>query len=265
ELFTHVLDYVDDYWHDGLSAGEDKYIEEHCQRCPICKVALDEAEKRHTAFQAVPASEGSEQLVQKTLARVTDLDARQQRRRRLLRRAILPAVAACVALLGIVHIYFLNLSPSPYDLTLLGQAQLFAGSDGSLRVRVLHHERGQGVNDVPVNIDLLDPKTDQVVHLASFNTDDQGTGRPRFKLPDWPDGEYQLRAAARPGGTETIPRTIKLVRAWKLMLTSDRPVYQPGQDIHVRSLALRRLSMAPVAGQEAVFSISDPKGNVIFK
>jgi hypothetical protein len=265
DQFTHILDYVDDYWHDVLSTGEDKYIEEHCQRCPICKVALDEAEKRHTAFQSVPASEGSEQLVQQTLGKVAEVDARQQRRRRILRRAVLPAAAACVAILAIVHIYFLNLAPSPYDLTLLGQAQLFAGSDGSLRVRVLHHERGQGVKDVPVAIDLLDPKTDQVVHLASFNTDDEGTGRPRFKLPDWPDGDYQLRVTARPGGAQTITRTVKLVRAWKLMLTSDRPVYQPGQDIHVRSLALRRLSMVPVAGQEAVFSISDPKGNVIFK
>src|SRR5712692_8791482 len=113
ETFSHVLDYVDDYWHDVLSAGEDRYIEEHCERCPICKVALDEAEKRHGAFQNVPASEASEQLIQKTLTKVVDTDARQQRRRRLLRRAIVPGLVACVAILGIVHIYFLNLSPSP--------------------------------------------------------------------------------------------------------------------------------------------------------
>src|SRR6516164_3688973 len=253
--FTHILDYVDDYWHDVLTPGEDKYIEEHCLRCPICKVALEEAEKRHAAFQSVPTSEVSEQLIQKAIASVTDLDARQQHRRRVLRRAILPAVAACVALLGMVHLYFLNLSPSPYDLTLRGQAQLFAGSDGSLRVRVVHHEQGQGVKDVPIAIDLVDPKADQVVHLTSFKTDEEGTGRPRFKLPDWPDGDYQLRVTARVGGTQSITRTIKLRRAWKLMLTSDRPVYQPGQDIHVRSLALRRLSMTPVAGQEAILSI----------
>ncbi|HMF16829.1 MAG TPA: MG2 domain-containing protein, partial [Gemmataceae bacterium] len=265
ESFTHILDYVDDYWHDVLSPGEDKYIEEHCLRCPICKVALEEAEKRHAAFQSVPTSEASEELIQKTITGVTDLDARQQRRRRVLRRSVLPAVAACVVLLGMVHLYFLNLSPSPYDLTLRGQAQLVAGSDGSLRVRVVHHEQGQGVKDVPVSIDLVDPKADQVVHLTSFKTDEEGTGRPRFKLPDWPDGDYQLRVTARVGGTQAITRTIKLRRAWKLMLTSDRPVYQPGQDIHVRSLALRRLSMTPVAGQEAILSISDPKGNVIFK
>ena len=49
------------------------------------------------------------------------------------------------------------------------------------------------------------------------------------------------------------------------MLTSDKPVYQPGEVIHVRSLALARPQTKPVAGQEAVFSVTDPKGNVIFR
>ncbi len=31
--------------------------------------------------------------------------------------------------------------------------------------------------------------------LAEFSTDEQGGGNPRFDLPDWADGDYQLRGA----------------------------------------------------------------------
>ena len=87
-----------------------------------------------------------------------------------------------------------------------------------------------------------------------------------MQMPDWSPGRYKLRVTARPAGhTESIEQTVTLRRSWQLMLTSDKPVYQPGQVIHVRSLALARPQAKPVAGQEAVYSVTDPKGNVIFR
>src|SRR5262249_4216173 len=87
-----------------------------------------------------------------------------------------------------------------------------------------------------------------------------------FQLPDWPDGAYQLRVVAHPDGKpETVTHEVRLKRSWKLMLSSDKPVYQPGQEIHVRALALRRPDLKPVAGHTAAFSIIDPKGNIISK
>jgi hypothetical protein len=35
--------------------------------------------------------------------------------------------------------------------------------------------------------------------------------------------------------------------------------------IHVRSLALRKPNLKPVAGEQVVFTVADPKGNVLFK
>ena len=58
---------------------------------------------------------------------------------------------------------------------------------------------------------------------------------------------------------------MKLKRSWQLMLTSDKPVYQPGQVIRLRSLALARPELKPVAGHAVAYAIRDPKGNVIFR
>jgi hypothetical protein len=59
ERFDHVLEYVDDYWHDVLTGAQDAAVESHCERCPICKAALAEAEKRHAALTNVTAGVGA--------------------------------------------------------------------------------------------------------------------------------------------------------------------------------------------------------------
>jgi alpha-2-macroglobulin-like protein len=49
------------------------------------------------------------------------------------------------------------------------------------------------------------------------------------------------------------------------MVSTDKPVYQPGQTIHVRSLALQRPDLRAAGRQSVEFTVTDPKGNVIFK
>ena len=101
------------------------------------------------------------------------------------------------------------------------------------------------------------------LELVSLTTDQQGTAGPKFTLPDWKDGKYTLRVVARTDGAdERLSRTVELRRDWKLMLSTDKPVYQPGQTIRLRSLALRRPDLKPVTGQEMTFAITDPKQGI---
>ena len=46
----HVVNFVDDYLHEVLPSQDAKYVEQHCEECPICRVALEEAEKRLSAM-----------------------------------------------------------------------------------------------------------------------------------------------------------------------------------------------------------------------
>ncbi|TVS14396.1 MAG: hypothetical protein EA424_19565, partial [Planctomycetaceae bacterium] len=79
-------------------------------------------------------------------------------------------------------------------------------------------------------------------------------------------GRYELRVVAQPHRTpEALTRTVHLRRDWRLMVSTDKPVYQPGQTIHIRALALQRPDLKPLAGNAVVFTVTDPKGNVIFK
>jgi len=260
----HVLEYVDAYLHEVLSPLDAEIVEQHCDRCPVCKVALDEARKRFAALATVPTVEAPERLVRATIERITIEGPRRERFRRRAVWGALSALAASVLLLVGLNIHYSYLVPSPYEVVVLGQNQMLAAANASLRIRVIDHFTGAAIANVPVEVELRGK--DRSVKLAQFKTDAAGTGAPSFTLPDWPDGDYELHVVAQTEGRpEVLTQPIKFKRSWKLMLSSDKPVYQPGQEIHVRSLALRKPDLRPVANQDATFSISDPKGNVIFK
>jgi hypothetical protein len=260
----HVVAFVDDYLHDVLEPYDAAYVERHCEECRICKPALEEARKRLAALQTLPAIEPSQQLIQATLQRIDTQDRRTRKIRRWFLAASLPALAASALFIGIMHLYYAHMSPTPYDLRILGQNRLISGSMASVRIRLMDRSKNAPMSGVPVDVELTGGGLS--AQLASFVTNAEGTGEPRFQLPEWADGDYKLHIKARPGkDVEEITETVQLRRSWKLMLSSDKPVYQPGQTILIRSLALRRADLKPVAGQEVTFSITDPKGNVIFK
>src|SRR5262249_44222300 len=208
--YVHLLDSVDGYLTGALHGREAAYVEQHCESCRICKVALEEARKGFAALETVPACEASEQLVQATLK---NIDVQEQKRKRLRKRvfwAVLPATAAAALIIGAFHLYYLNLKPTPYDLQVLGQRQLLADSIASLRVRLIARNTGAALAGVPVRIRFRgktpankEPRVSE--ELVSFDPDAQGTGHPRFRVPAWADGDCELVITATPGGqTETI-------------------------------------------------------------
>ncbi|MHC4405952.1 MAG: MG2 domain-containing protein, partial [Planctomycetota bacterium] len=262
----NILDYVDDYVHGALSPKDAKIVERYCETTRVGKVALEEARRRFEAMKMVPPSEASEQLIQDALAGIAAKQARRRRFRRIYGRTATCAVVLAASIIAAVNLYYYWMTPSSYDVRLLGQNELLADSGASLRVAVFDHPSGKAVAGVPVEVALVDPSADREVELATFTTDDRGAASPRLEIPDWADGRYELRVRAWPGGSdEVLRRPIQLKREWRLMLSTDKPVYQPGQTIHLRSLALKKPDLKPVTAQQVTFSITDPKGNVIFR
>ncbi|MCU0875764.1 MAG: MG2 domain-containing protein, partial [Pirellulaceae bacterium] len=258
----HVVDYVDAYLHEALTLGEMAYVREHCDKCQICRLALEEAKRRFQAVQSLPPVEATESLIQIAEQRI----ARHRRIRRRTVTAVWSAIAASVLIAAGMHLYYATLAPSPYDLRILGQAEWMADSRASLRVVLWDRRRDAPVVDVPVKVDLAAKNSGTVVHLASFTTNRFGSGAPVFRLPDQAGQEYELRVRADVGVFgETLTRSVKLKRSWQVMLSTDKPVYQPGQTIRLRCLALAQGDHKPVAGREVLFSAKDPKGNVIFR
>jgi alpha-2-macroglobulin-like protein len=261
----HASEAVDAYLHDLLTPEEARRVERHCAECPDCAKALADARRRLRALQALPPVEASERLIERTERRLRVPDQPGWLKRFRGARAVVAAAVVIVAATAALHAHYLMMAPTPYDLSVFGQNRLLADTDASLRIIVANTTTGAGLAGVPVEIRLAAKNSGETVTLAHFETNALGTGSPSFHLPDWKDGECELHVSARPGNDlEEIHRVITLKRSWQVQVATDRPVYQPGQTLLFRSLALRQPDLRPANGENAVFTISDPKGNKIF-
>lgn len=270
-IHNNIEQYADQLVHDLLSHQQQQEVLDHCDQCPHCREQLNRAHRRLAAFRQVELDEVSEELLQRTFessTQVTERDEQKTHKKKVpnqtrftIEKTIWKVVAAAALLLIGLSCYW-NLAPKPsLNLMVFGQDQLFIDSDGSLRVVL--QDRIRPVSGRRINVDLEDETGARNIRLASFETNDRGTGAPKFQLPDWPVGEYQLKVTLQGSDKDVISRRVKLKRNWHLMLSSDKPVYQPGQTIHLRSLARKRSGSTPVAGKELTFRVLDPKGNLI--
>ncbi|MCP4641130.1 MAG: hypothetical protein GY851_11880, partial [bacterium] len=142
---------------------------------------------------------------------------------------------------------------------------LLAGSDASVRVVALNHATGKPVKGATVAIALV--QGEEVTSLYKGRTNGKGTLDAAFAVPDMDEAKAQLRVKvshARLGKDEaTVPVTVQ--RRAKLLLNTDKPMYQPGQQIQMRALCLGVGSLKPEAGKDLIFEVMDSKGNKVFK
>src|SRR5262249_34331502 len=94
-----------------------------------------------------------------------------------------------------------------------------------------------------------------------------GVATVQLKLPaDLPAGPYKMEVATRSAlGEEKLEREVKVKTAPKVLLVTDKPLYQPGQVMHIRALALHSFDLTPVPPSPLTFEVEDAKGNKVFK
>ena len=258
---------ADDYVFGLLSPEEAAMFEDRCEKDESLRRALDDAQKRKTALEAAPPVEASEKLVRDTMANIESSISRCASVWKVYSRTVLALAAAAACIIAIANFYYYNLKPSPWDVRILGQNEYLSGASSVLRVAVFNQDTGEQRGIGPGVVALVNHETGEERELGMIDLLVQKGAQ--ITLPDWESGDYELRVKAHVRGMQSEPevltQTIRLTRSWKLMLSSDKPIYQPGQTIHLRSLALRKPDLKPVSGEEVTFTITDPKGNMIFK
>jgi hypothetical protein len=82
-----------------------------------------------------------------------------------------------------------------------------------------------------------------------------------MKLPEIPDGDYQLRATVDSGfETVEVDAPLPLYAPALVHLMTDRPLYKPGQEVLLRAAVLRRTDSTPIGGRPGVWTIRAPDG-----
>jgi len=148
---------------------------------------------------------------------------------------------------------------------LVAYRDLMAGSVGSLRLAALDHATQEPVAGADVAIRLVSEGRERP--LLEGRTGADGSLDAQFRVPDDIEGKAELHITVAAGqlGEDSIVQPVTIKRKWKILLTTDKPLYQPGQCIQVRSLALAAADLKPASDASLVFEIMDPKGNKVFK
>ncbi|MEW6733528.1 MAG: hypothetical protein AB1489_19525, partial [Acidobacteriota bacterium] len=135
---------------------------------------------------------------------------------------------------------------------LIGQHEIISGSTSSLRLLVLDGKTGVAVSNGSVQLTLGNTKEDSVNAQAVINR--HGTADLRLTVPADLFGEENLQIYVRtPIGECSFTEKVTVAHRYKMLLTMDKPVYQPCHLIYIRSLVLDQFSRAAVAQQHITF------------
>jgi len=202
---------------------------------------------------------------------MTDLAATPTRPARAGRRWLVPAAIVLVVLLaigGFVALRLIDTLPERVDdqqTVLLMPGQLAPGSTAALRVIVQDYAAGRPVAGADVAVSLQPPEG-RAIALYSGKTDATGSLPVVFTVPaDAPANARIVVDTSSPSGRDHVEQEVTIIREWRLLLSTDKPLYQPGQTIHMRALALSTLDMTAAAGATVDFLVEDARGNKVYR
>ncbi len=147
----------------------------------------------------------------------------------------------------------------------LAQKSYIAGGPAAIRVIATDSKDDAILNSGSVHIELLIPDH-PARPLFSGHLNHRGTTEAQFRFPAGLIGEYQLRYLVEtPIGSSESTENVQLQDKLSILLTTEKPIYQPGQTIHVRALALDRADHNAAASRRLTFEVEDSRGNKVFK
>jgi hypothetical protein len=180
-------------------------------------------------------------------------------------RTAIAILALAIIFLAAYSIFIAVHEPDSQETVILGQTQMAAGSPTAFRLLVRNRSSGQPIKGARVHASLIS-KSQKTIPLGDLRTDAVGSFDGSLNIPDLPPGNFQLVVdVTSPLGRDHIIRKVEIVRPAHLFLSRDKPIYQPGQTIHLRSLMLNARNGNPFTNEQITFEVSDSNGNKVFK
>ncbi|HSP64282.1 MAG TPA: MG2 domain-containing protein, partial [Pyrinomonadaceae bacterium] len=161
-----------------------------------------------------------------------------------------------------------EITPDIFALSVATPGKAQEGSTYRLRVQAAHPMTSRpvaGVNiDAQIKFDGYDH--DDIVLKQSARSDASGFATLDFQIPRGvKDDEGDIKVTGRRGLlTESAESEVNIDRNAQVMVSTDKPLYQPGQTLHTRVLVFDA-SRHALADQKATLKISDPESTMAFR
>lgn len=170
------------------------------------------------------------------------------------------------ALEGIVSVS--EAAPDLFELSVVSAPAARAGSHYGARARTANPVTQRPIKGVAVEATLTFAADKKTVLKASGTTDVDGFVTLDFDLPralrTLDDDEAELVVTARRGPlVERAQTNVSVEETPRVLLTTDKPLYQPGQTVHMRALVFDQSGHA-LAGETVTFKVNDQEESAAF-
>ncbi|MGB8644219.1 MAG: MG2 domain-containing protein [Anaerolineae bacterium] len=176
---------------------------------------------------------------------------------------------ALIAVMGWQVYRALNYSKLTVDTQqtfVVGPSQFEPDAASGVRVVVINQRDGQPIANANVIVRMAPRNGGAAQTLYSGKTDVYGTAPISFTLPaNTPRDQVLIIETDSSVGRDQLQSPVTVQRSYKVLVTSDKPLYQPGQTMHLRALALSALNRLPAKNTTLDFLVEDPKGNKVLR
>ncbi|MBN1771344.1 MAG: hypothetical protein JXB32_08795 [Deltaproteobacteria bacterium] len=150
----------------------------------------------------------------------------------------------------------------------LGPDRLFADETAHFRLAALDAADGRPLEGAEGEVFL--ETTDAEGEVARTQvwagaTDAFGLANVEFLTPPVAGSAALLFRLHHASGATESRHSVTVQRSHRILLTTDKPLYQPGQTMHLRALATRLPHGLPSAGEDVTLEVQDGKGNKVFR
>jgi uncharacterized protein YfaS (alpha-2-macroglobulin family) len=146
----------------------------------------------------------------------------------------------------------------------MAQRSYLSGADAAVRL-IVSDPNHQPLPGGSVRIELAGGQN-QPRTLFNGKLNARGTTQAQFRFPDGLTGLYSMRYVVdTPIGSTEYQENVLIEDKASILLTTEKPIYQPGQTMHVRALALDRANHQAAADRNLTFEVEDSRGNKVFK
>lgn len=191
-------------------------------------------------------------------------------------------IAGCASFFGCWGLYFSTgawMSECPSGqirpTVTLSAERLRRGQDGHVTVSVTGHYTREKADEtrtvalprfsVELSLVAANEEVQRLTALKGWKDHDKGQ-QALVRLPEVPDGDYILRATVTtPLGSTTQDLGLSLYAPARVHVISDRPLYEPGNEILFRAVALSASDMHPFGERPGKWVVKDPTGQVMLE
>ena len=181
--------------------------------------------------------------------------------------ALLASIVVIGGLLG-VSLYYVNLPDhlSQHETIVLGQRRLIPGTQASLRVIVRDSRDGAPLPNATVSVLMQPQDNERSLPLFNGQTDANGDIQVTFTVPENAAPEQILIIETRSDlGADSLEHPVTVRRDYRIHLTTDKPLYQAREIIHIRALARSAFDHRPAAEQRLRITVADARGNIVYR